>query len=471
MLPGVANISSIFFFGSLFLYLKVKTPISADLKLIMRIGSVVLAVLAFFTYDITLTLPLVLIFYDLCFYKLSSRGAQATWRSEIASRTLAMTKSVGIYLPYFAVMAFYLSVRIGVVGFTAPEIKYLAGSFYYTLLVIPEVFVRYIWLLFFPLKLAFFHSLAPGVEVYTNVYTNFDAILTKTILSLDVLVSLFALIFIVGIAIFCLRRKPLITFCIGWFFITLLPVSGIIPVGPLMVERYLYLASFGFVLLLAYFLLVLLRRIRPIGLICLIGLIGFYGVRTYVRNFDWRTPKTFWASQVRVYPRGLMGHFNLALYYSVDEPQKAIDQYSQILKIDPRIWETYHQRGIVFLRYNSLENAEADYLEVLKYNPDFLDAYINLGSIYASEGRVELAVDMFLRGLRINKDNNKFFGNLPPEEEVNFGFARIYNSLGQIYEKEGKFVLASESFREALIYLPGNVEIEGNLNRVDERRK
>ena len=48
------------------------------------------------------------------------------------------------------------------------------------------------------------------------------------------------------------KANSLISFSICWFFLTLLPVSNIYPIGFYMAEHYLYLPSIGFFLALAY---------------------------------------------------------------------------------------------------------------------------------------------------------------------------------------------------------------------------
>src|SRR3989344_4963315 len=82
-------------------------------------------------------------------------------------------------------------------------------------------------------------------------YSYFQSILSKSIFDLNILGGLGVLGILGGLGIIIRKRFPIISFSIFWFFICLLPVSYIIPVGPALSERYLYLASFSFCLLLS----------------------------------------------------------------------------------------------------------------------------------------------------------------------------------------------------------------------------
>jgi hypothetical protein len=109
------------------------------------------------------------------------------------------------------------------------------------------------------------------------------------------LVAVAMLLIVGGIAVAERRRAPLVTFGIGWFFVTIAPVSQLVPYHELAAEHWLYLPSVGFCLVVGWGVEALARRFgtRPVLGILAVVLVAF-GARTMVRNLDWKDEETLW---------------------------------------------------------------------------------------------------------------------------------------------------------------------------------
>lgn len=117
-----------------------------------------------------------------------------------------------------------------------------------------KVYVYYIYLLFVPINLTLFHDVEP--------VRAFDF---KVLISLLILISIifFTLRYnknkILEIKDFQdtenFRFSRVMFFSVFWFFITLIPFSNILPLRVFMAERYLYLPSVAFSLLLSHLLI------------------------------------------------------------------------------------------------------------------------------------------------------------------------------------------------------------------------
>ena len=329
--------------------------------------SIVFAALSFFTHEITLVLIPILVLYDLCFRKFN----------------LSLVKTYLLrYLPYVALAAGYFLVRLVLVGPGLSRGAYLADSFPLTMLTMTKVLVQYLWVLVWPVNLVNNHIISPGIEAF--VYRNYRtaAIAAQSFFDLDILLSITIIIFMIFI-IFILRKKhPIVSFCIGWFFISLLPVMELVPQGSMMNERLLYLASFGVVLITTYGLLKLKNKKLITFLTCL--LVIFYGTRTFIRNRDWHDDISLWQADVRLSPgQNAYAYFALGNAYN-DRKQYdlAIEQYAKSIEINPGFAVGWASLGRTYADMGKIAEAIANYKQALAIDPNFQEVKINLNNIY-----------------------------------------------------------------------------------------
>lgn len=80
-------------------------------------------------------------------------------------------------------------------------------------------------------------------------------------------------------------------------------------------------------------------------------------------------------------------------YYQVDEFEKGLSYFNQLIKLDENSGEWYMYRGIYFYRKSNLEDAESQLLYALELDDTLDDAHLFLGKIYESQGKVKLALD------------------------------------------------------------------------------
>ena len=145
-----------------------------------------------------------------------------------------------------------------------------------------KVFVKYLFLLIWPRDLNVYHEI-----IFAQNFGDLKAILAW--------VFLFALVIS---AIILAKKIPAASFAVFWFFISLAPVSNIIPTGIIMAEKYTYLASFSICFLLAIILGKLILGQKQLykysAILAVLAIVIFYGAATYARNFDWKNDKTLW---------------------------------------------------------------------------------------------------------------------------------------------------------------------------------
>ncbi|MBU6432683.1 MAG: hypothetical protein KJS98_05140, partial [Nitrospirae bacterium] len=146
-------------------------------------------------------------------------------------------------------------------------------------------------------------------------------------------------------ALLAVRRLPLLSFGIGWFFVQLLPTS-LIPRNDLLSERNLYLASMGFLLVVVLLgsdltrrLVTALRHPRLVqtgaGTIAF-ALVFCLCVFTNQRNALYRDPVLLWSDSIEKSPLKARPHNNLGHGYLLrNDRDRAIEEFRIAAQLDP----------------------------------------------------------------------------------------------------------------------------------------
>jgi len=211
------------------------------------------------------------------------------------------------------------------------------------------VMARYLWLTVWPWTLSADYSFA-------QVPLASRALLDRIRFSLMIV----ALIGCVGLW----QHNRRAFFFAGFALLTFLPASNFLfPTGTIMAERVMYLPSFGVIALIVTGLSVstsLKRCPALLGSICLgIVVVGF-GIRTWIRNNDWRDDLSLWTATVRTSPDSFKAHRGLAeILWESDPSHENIEQVvheigraiAPLESLPPfqRDARTYRLAGVYFL--------------------------------------------------------------------------------------------------------------------------
>jgi tetratricopeptide (TPR) repeat protein len=359
-------------------------------------------VLALVSKEPAITLPVILFIYDRSF------------------RRDRLRTTVRRLSPYLAVVGIYLVVRSVVLGGVAASV---AGAPLHEW--IPDVFSlfpRYLEKLFLPIDLNAYHSFSPASSVFDR------SVLVGAVVSLAFAASL----------LLSLRKSGVIFLSLSFIIIPLLPALFIPGIGgnPF-AERYLYLPSLGFVMLLALAISGIMERARHGNLaVLLIGILiaGLYSAATIARNRVWKDDYQLWSDVVRKSPDIGIPHNNLGrAYFTMGDVDKAIEHYQIALRLNPDHAEAHNNLGAAFATMNTLVEAERHFLAALRLKPTYSDAHNNLGILYGRRGDTDEAAAHFLEALKYRPD-----------------FADAHHNLGVAFLSSGLVNRAIEQFREAL---------------------
>jgi tetratricopeptide (TPR) repeat protein len=378
---------------------------------------VVCYVLSLSSKEMGVTLPLALILYEYFFMRKREGLAQSKSRM----------KYIYVSLLVVAVVFSMLTLDVS----TGQKRATLYGnSRYLTSLGMAKVMVEYIKLLIFPIDLCAEHMIS----------------IPKTIREPAVLGSLLIAAAIVVISAVSFKKNKIVSFCILWFFITLLPVSNVIvPVGNMMAERYMYIPSVGFCLLLGGLIWRVRRKRVAVALVSV--LIISYSCLTIIRNRDWKDTFTLWDKTARQSPGSTRPLYNLANAYARrDMYDMAIVRYRELISINPYRALYHNNLGHVYDEKGLREEAREQFEIAARLAPLSGTVHNNLGLMYRKRGKDREAIREFRKAISLEPGNGRF-----------------HYDLAVTYEREGKIRESLYHYGEAVALDPSNVQALNNL--------
>jgi len=350
---GPYAFATLWYLASMIFYIK------SD-KSIMNLGlSVVFFCFCLLTNNAAISLPIMYLIYDLFFRKKTEKDNASLAKLRIIILSL-------VCLVGFIVAGIFFINRNNLIH----TIFSFRGPSY--LIVATKALAYYLKIIYLPIARGLYHPFA---------YNTFDADKISP--------AFFISLIIIAVSIFaflrCRKNAMPLSFGIGWFFVTYLPYSNIIPICNIISERYVYLATVGFSIVLAYLFLKaweLINRnlryqaaLRIIAMVILVLFLFSYAASTVMRNRDYRDIYTFWETNIENFPDGYMAYNNLAgTYYASGRFDQAI-AYSWVnLMINPEQPHVWCNLGKVYREIGNLRQAKDCYQQALKVDKNYYPA-------------------------------------------------------------------------------------------------
>jgi len=247
---------------------------------------------------------------------------------------------------------------------------------------------------------------------------------------------------ILAIAAVLYKRNRIAFFFVGFAFITFLPTSNLLfDIGTIMAERFMYLPAIAFAACLALLLQAISERIgmRTGAPIAMVIITVALGIRTYVRNKDWRDELSLATASAKAAPESYKTHAALAHALSHTEP---IPQH-----IDASLVES--ERVLAILKVVPDDKSEiAPYFNAASNYQKKGD--LSLGAVPIVPGHAdppeatrayERALEILLQGVRIdNKIGEKQRAietrrGVPESQTAHLASPHLYIQLASIYLK------------------------------------
>ncbi|MBI5239501.1 MAG: tetratricopeptide repeat protein [Elusimicrobia bacterium] len=203
------------------------------------------------------------------------------------------------------------------------------------------------------------------------------------------------------------RVQPAASFGLLWVPVTLLPVSGIIPLLNLRADRYLYVPSAGWCLAAAAGLCAAARARRPalraagwaLGLVLLCA----FAWRTAARNADYRDELAFHQATDRLDPGVPRNHMNLALALQrAGQPRAAEEHLRRALSL----WPGYNEARLLLAQTLLAQGRPGQALALLRaglpWGQGRAGYQFKLGRAWELSGRPQQALDAYAAASRLD---------------------------------------------------------------------
>ena len=451
------SLAALFYVAALCFYIEWRL----NKKTVYYACALVITVLGMFTKENTITLPLMIVLYEISFFDTKTMN----WK----------------YLSAFLLTLLIIPLTI---FFThSPQFQGLqefqkapnAVSPWHYLLTQFRVITTYIRLLLVPI----------------NQNIDHDYAISKSIFEWPTMVSFLFLAGILYAAIRSFAKWRLISFSLFWFLLTLSLESSVLALRNIIFEHRLYLPLAGYSLFLVsgiYYLLGKNNFKMMVGL--LVAIITFNSILAYQRNNVWKDELTLWNDAIRKSPHKARPFYNRAYaYYQLHEYAKAIDDYKKTITLSPPssdISVLYIGLGLCRAGQGRFSQAIADYYKAIELKPqphDAATAYLGLGLCHAAQGHLTLAVADYQKAITEDPDETDEYYNLGLAHyrlgdldqsimdyskviEIDTQFTKAYINRGISFHQEGKIPPALADFNKAIEIDPNTPEAYYNRGLV-----
>ncbi|MEK6744814.1 MAG: tetratricopeptide repeat protein [Nitrospirota bacterium] len=481
----MASLAALLYLASFASYLKSRMPLGGSERAVIHpfwYGlSILTAVLAMKTKEIAFTLPVIIVFAELLFFK---------------DRPL---KRVMVLVPVLVTLFIIPFGMITAAGSTGDMVSDVSGAmrlqtdmsrkeYLFTEIAVVATYLR---LLFYPAGQNLDHD-------YPTYHSFFVP---------EVILSFLLLALLAGAAVVMLYRdyrtsRPgtLTAFGTLFFFITLLVESSIMPIADVIFEHRLYLPSMGIFIAVTSALWAAADRIhsrwalaeRLVLTVLTIAVLSSASL-AYARNTVWQSEVKLWMDVVQKSPMKARAYNGLGLaFYHLQEYERAMAELSKAITLHPTYAVAFNNLGNTLHAYGRIERAIDMQTRAIELDGSNLVFYDNRGLSYAALGDHDRAIDDHLKAIDLDPTYAKARHNLgfalyaagryarAQEEysravELDPGNAIFYYNRALCYAATGDHAKSLEDYNKGIAIAPDTVElyngrgaVYGTLGRYDE---
>jgi tetratricopeptide (TPR) repeat protein len=229
-----------------------------------------------------------------------------------------------------------------------------------------------------------------------------------------------SLLLLAGVTWLTVRRRerhPYLVVGWLWYLCALVPVIGLIQVGPqAMADRYAYVPSIGLFMASIYGLTLVFTRWRfsvAAATVSAIVLVAVLSMASWRQVKHWKDSVALFQHTVDKTVGNYIAHHNLALaLIETGRTQEAIVHFKEALRIKAQFPKAHMNLGAVFAKQGRVSEAVQHYKEALHLDPESAGAHYNLGNLLVSQGKPDEAVPYYDRALSIAPDDPEIHNNL-----------------------------------------------------------
>jgi protein O-mannosyl-transferase len=380
---------------------------------------------------------------------------------------------------------------------TEREIVYFENPLYFE----KSIWLRFgtaLYVLLFYLRLLIF----PHPLVF---YYGYNVIPITGLANAWVLISLLVYLVLFMLAIWLIRKKHLLSYCILYFMITISIYANLIKPPPgIVAERFLFVPSLGFCLAIVILLFMVFKRdyrqrnlnfkaIRMPVIIIAIILIPM-GIKTISRNPDWKDCESLYSHDLQYLENSAKANSVYAALlsdkiFTTKDPAKSMEYarqsmhyYEQAIKVYPKYPTCWNNLGIIHYRvYKNNPDAIRCWREAGKYDNTYADPWYNIAVAYENENKLDSAEFYYQTAVSVKKDfiiaysnlSNLYYkkGNLKKAISTNEKIMEVdsssdipYVNIGNYYLLMADTIQAISFWEKAIVKQPYNAKLNKTLS-------
>ncbi|MDR0707369.1 MAG: tetratricopeptide repeat protein [Treponema sp.] len=145
---------------------------------------------------------------------------------------------------------------------------------------------------------------------------------------------------------------------------------------------------------------------------------------------------------IRIDPKYALAYHNRGVAYEVKKDfDRAMSDYNQVILLDPNYAKAYHGRGVAYRTKGDYDRAIADFTQAIRIDPNFVSAYINRGLAYRNKGDYDRAIADYTQAIRIDPK-----------------YVSAYHNRGVAYEAKKDFDRAMSDYNQVILLDPKHVQ-------------
>lgn len=285
-----------------------------------------------------------------------------------------------------------------------------------------------------------------------NISVEYDWVIVRGFFAPDCIFPFLALLVIGYMVVNELwkNRTSVIGFGMVWFFCCILPRSSIIPSPELIVDYKTYIASFGWLLVIACAVVYcvqkalwyraempkLLTYLKPMhGQALLLALLVLpIGVTTISRNTVWRSGVEFWGNIIENAPGKARAYNNYGVELSQTHQKfgEAVEYFKKAIAMDSKYPDPCNNLAVAYSALGKVDMAIAALKDGIKINPTYPESYNNLASFHIQKKEYKTAEDLLMVAIKLRP----YYG-------------KAHFNLGRVYLVQQKQEEAWECFKNA----------------------
>jgi protein O-mannosyl-transferase len=209
-----------------------------------------------------------------------------------------------------------------------------------------------------------------------------------------------------GLVLYSLKKRKDIFFGFAFFLINVLLVLQILPVGrAIMADRYAYIPSIGFFIMIAGAYQWLTEKISALKTILMVILSAYailLTILTYQYSRVWKDSISLWEHALKNYPSDI-AYYNMGeAFDKLGKYQKSIEYYNKTISLNPGYVTAYNNRGVAQIALKNYNASMLDFSKAISLNPTLAGAYYNRGNLWSNFNNQRNAIADYSKAISID---------------------------------------------------------------------